>query len=185
MTTGGAPERYVGRMNMKKTVLTFGIISGIVSSLMMLGTVPFMHQIGFDRGLIVGYTAIVLSFLLVFFGIRSYREQSGGTITFGRAFTVGILITLISCLFYIATWQLVYFKLQPDFMDKWEAYAVEQVRAEGGGPEKIEATRRQMRSFKEAYDNPLTNAAYTFIEPFPVGLLITLVSAAALRRRAV
>src|SRR5215831_18846256 len=132
MTTGGAPERYVGRMNMKKTVLTFGIISGIVSSLMMLGTVPFMHQIGFDRGLIVGYTAIVLSFLLVFFGIRSYREQSGGTITFGRAFTVGILITLISCLFYIATWQLVYFKLQPDFMDKWEAYAVEQVRAEGG-----------------------------------------------------
>jgi Protein of unknown function (DUF4199) len=184
MTTGDAPGRYVPRMNMKKTVVTFGVISGVVSSLMMLGTVPFMHQIGFDHGLVIGYTAIVLSFLLVFFGIRSYREQSGGTITFGRAFTVGILITLISCVFYIATWQLIYFKLQPDFMDKWGAYAVEKVRAEGGTPEKIDATRRQIESFKQAYDNPLTNAAYTFIEPFPVGLLVTLISARVLRRPA-
>jgi hypothetical protein len=119
---------------------------------MMLGTIPFMHRIGFEHGLVVGYTTIVLSFLLVFFGIRSYREQAGGAITFGRAFNVGILITLISCVFYVATWQLIYFKLQPGFMDKWEAYAVEKVRADGGTPEAVEATRRQMRSFKEAYD---------------------------------
>jgi hypothetical protein len=170
-------------MAMKKIVLTFGLISGAVSSLMMLGTIPFMHRIGFDHGLVVGYTAIVLSFLLVSFGIRSYREQSGGAITFGRGFTVGILITLISCVFYVATWQLIYFKLQPDFMAKWETYAVEKARAEGAAPEKIEATRQQMRQFKEAYDNPVTNAAYTFLEPFPVGLLITVISAAALRRR--
>ena len=183
MTTARTANGKVPRMSMKKTVLTFGIISGFVSSLMMLGTVPFMHRIGFDHGLVVGYTAIVLSFLLVFFGIRSYREQAGGAITFGRAFTVGILITLISCVFYVATWQLIYFKLQPGFMDRWETYAVERVRANGGTPEAIEATRRQLRSFKEAYDNPLTNAAYTFIEPFPVGLLVTVISAAALRRR--
>ena len=170
-------------MNMKKTVVTFGVISGVVSSLMMLATVPFMHRIGFDHGLVIGYTAIVLSFLLVFFGIRSYREQSGGVITFTRGFTVGILITLISCLFYIATWQLIYFKLQPDFMEKWEAYAVEKVRAEGGTPERIESTRREIESFKRAYDKPLMNAAYTFIEPFPVGLLVTVVSAAVLRRK--
>jgi hypothetical protein len=170
-------------MTMKKTVLTFGLISGAMSSLMMLATVPLMHRIGFDHGLVIGYTAIVLSFLLVFFGIRSYREQAGGGITFGRAFTVGILITLISCVFYVATWQLIYFKLQPGFMDKWEAYAVEKVRADGGTPEAVEAARRQIRTFKEAYDNPLTNAAYTFVEPFPVGLLVTLISAAALRRK--
>src|SRR5262245_41206444 len=89
---------------MKKTVLTFGLISGVVSSLLMLLTVPFIDRIGFDRGVFVGYTAIVLSFLLVFFGIKSYRENvGGGEITFGRAFTVGILITLISCVFYVLT----------------------------------------------------------------------------------
>jgi hypothetical protein len=67
-------------------------------------------------------------------------------------------------------------------VDKWEAYAVEKARAEGGTPEAVEATRRQIRSFKEAYDNPLTSAAYTFVEPFPVGLLVTMISAALLRR---
>jgi hypothetical protein len=170
-------------MNMKRTVLTFGLISGVVSSALMLCTLPFMHRIGLDLGLIVGYTGIVLSFLLVTFGIRAYREQNGGAMTFTRGFTVGILITLISCVFYVATWELIYFKLQPDFMANWETHAVEKVRAEGGSPEKVEATRQQLRSFKEAYDNPLTNAAYTFIEPFPVGLLITVISAAALRRR--
>ncbi len=76
---------------MKKTVLTFGLISGAMSSVLMLSTVPFIDRIGFDKGVIVGYTAIVLSFLLVFFGIRSYRENvGGGQITFGRALSVGL-----------------------------------------------------------------------------------------------
>ena len=87
---------------MKKTVLTFGLISGAISALMMFATLPVIDKIGFDTGAIVGYTAIVLSFLLVFFGIRSYRENvGGGTITFGRAFAVGILITVISLLWGI------------------------------------------------------------------------------------
>ncbi len=36
---------------------------------------------------------------------------------------------------------------------------------------------------KALYDNPLFNAAVTFLEPFPVGRLITLVSAVILRKR--
>jgi len=84
---------------MKKTVLTFGLISAALSSVMMLLTVPFMDRITrSDLGEYVGYTLILLSFLLVFFGVRSYRDNvGGGTVTFGRAFTVGILITLLSC----------------------------------------------------------------------------------------
>ena len=63
---------------MKKTVLTFGVISGVIISALMLATIPFMHQIGFSRGMVIGYTTMVLAFLLVFFGIRSYRENVGG-----------------------------------------------------------------------------------------------------------
>jgi hypothetical protein len=94
---------------MKKTVLTFGLISGVATTGMMLATLPFVDAIGFDKGELVGYTALVLSFLLVFFGIRSYRQHDGaGRITFGRAFGVGILITLITCAFYVATWEVIY-----------------------------------------------------------------------------
>ncbi len=169
---------------MKKTVLTFGLISGAVSMLLMYSTIPFMHRIGFDKGLVVGYTGIVVSLLLVPFGIRSYRENVGaGKITFGRAFAVGILITLISCICYVVAWEIAYFNFLPDFADKYTAYAVEKARASGASQQAIEATVQEMKNMKSLLDNPLTNAAMTFIEPFPVGLIITLISSAILRKK--
>ena len=169
---------------MKKTVLTFGVISGVISSVLMLSTIPFIDRIGFDRGVIVGYTAMVLSFLLVFFGIRSYRENIGdGTISFGRAFAVGILITLISCVFYVVTWQVVYYKLLPDFHDTFINWMIEQARNSGGTQAEIAAKIEEAKRFGEMYRNPLVNIAYTFIEPLPVGLLITLISSLILRRK--
>jgi len=168
--------------SMKRIVLTFGLISGAIASLLMLLQIPLIDRVGFERMEVVGYTAIIASMLLVFFGIRAYREHAGGVVTFGRAFTVGILITLVSCACYVATWQVVYFNFAPDFMDRYSAYAIERVRASGASQSEIDATARRMRDFKELYDKPLVNAAFTFMEPFPIGLLVTLVSAAVLRR---
>jgi Protein of unknown function (DUF4199) len=169
---------------MKKTVLTFGLISGALSSLMMVATVPFLHKVSFDKGAVIGYTAIVLSFLLVFFGIRSYRDNAGnGQITFTKAFAIGISITLISCIFYVVTWEILYFNFLPDFMDKYGAYMIEKLKAAGAGPAAIQAQLEQIRKYKEIEDNPFLNAAMTFIEPFPIGLAITLLSAAVLRRK--
>jgi hypothetical protein len=169
---------------MKKTVLTFGLISGAMMALMMLATVPFIHRIGFDKGAFVGYTSMVLSFLLVFFGIRSYRENVGaGTITFGKAFSIGILITLISCACYVITWEIVYFFFMTDFADKYSAYAVEKARASGASQQVLEATRQQMKDLKVMMDNPFINGALSFLEPFPVGLLITIISAVILRKK--
>jgi Protein of unknown function (DUF4199) len=170
---------------MKKTVLTFGLISGALSSVMMVATIPFAHQIGFNKALIVGYTTIVLSFLLVFFGIRSYRDNVGnGQITFAKAFAVGICITLISCMFYVATWEILYFKFMPDFMDNYGAHTVEQLKASGASPAVVEAQVQKLEKLKQQYKNPLYNSLMTFIEPFPVGLVITLISAAVLRKKA-
>jgi hypothetical protein len=169
---------------MKKTILTFGLISGALSSLMMVATVPFMDKIGFDKGEYFGYTAIVLSFLLVFFGIRSYRDNVGnGQITFTKGFAVGISITLISCIFYVVTWEVLYFNFLHDFMDKYGAYMVEKLKASGASPAAVQAQLQQLKKYKELYENPLFNAAITFIEPFPIGLVITLISAAVLRRK--
>jgi uncharacterized membrane protein (DUF485 family) len=170
---------------MKKTVLTFGLISGAVAAVLMFATVPFIYRIGFDKGVVVGYTGIVVSLLLVPFGIRSYRENvGGGSITFGRAFAVGILITVISCVCYVVAWEIVYFNFLPDFAEKYTAYAIEKARASGASQQVIEATLQEMKSMKALLDNPLFNAAITFTEPFPIGLIVTLVSAAILRRKA-
>jgi len=170
---------------MKKTVLTFGLISGALSSLMMVATVPFEDKIGFDRAEVVGYTIIVLSFLLVFFGIRSYRDNVGnGQITFTKAFAVGISITLITCLCYVVTWEVLYFNFLHDFMDKYGAYMLAKLKASGASPAAVQAQVQQLKKYKELYENLLYNAAVTFIEPFPIGLVITLISAAVLRKKA-
>lgn len=169
---------------MKKTILTFGLISGVVSLLMMAVTMLVSNRIGLDRGTIVGYTTIVLSFLLVFFGIRSYRDNmSEGQITFARGFSIGISITLISCAFYVVGWEILYFNFMPDFMDKYAAHEVAKATASGASPARIQALLAQMKHYKELEDNPLTNAAMTFLEPFPVGLIITLISAGILRKK--
>jgi Protein of unknown function (DUF4199) len=170
---------------MKKTVLTFGLISGALSSLMMVATVPFAHRIGFNQALVVGYTTIVLSFLLVFFGIRSYRDNvSDGQITFTKAFAVGISITLISCIFYVVTWEILYFNFMHDFMDNYGAATIEKLKASGASPAAVQAQVEHLKKFKEQYENPLFNSLMTFIEPFPVGLAITLFPAAILRKKA-
>ena len=169
---------------MKKTVLTFGLIGGAIMAAMMFATLPFMDKIGFDRGEIVGYTTMILAFLLVFFGIRSYRENvGGGQVSFGRAFAVGILITMVACVCYVVAWEIIYFKFLPDFVDKYAGYAVEKVRASGASQQVIDAKLEQMKSFKAMYDNPFINAAITFVEPFPIGLIVTLISAGVLRKK--
>ena len=169
---------------MKKTVLTFGLISGAILAVMMFSTLPFLDRIGFNKGELIGYTTMVLSFLMVFFGIRSYRENvSGGQITFGRAFAVGILITLVSCVCYVVAWEILYYKFMPGFVEKYANYMIEKARASGAGQQAIEAQLQQMKSFKAMYDNPLINAAISFLEPLPVGLIITLISAAILRKK--
>jgi hypothetical protein len=170
---------------MKKTVLTFGLISGAISSLMMVATVPFAHRIGFSKALVVGYTTIVLSFLLVFFGIRSYRDNVGnGQITFTKAFAVGISITLISCIFYVVTWEILYFNFMHGFTDNYGAHTIEKLKASGASPAAVQVQVQQLKKFKEQYENPLFNSLMTFIEPFPIGLGITLISAAFLRKKA-
>jgi hypothetical protein len=169
---------------MKKIVLTFGCLSGAVSAAMMFATLPFIDRIGFDTGAIVGYTGIVLSFLFVFFGVRAYRERLGGApLTFGRAFGVGILITLISCVFYVVAWEIVYFNFLPDFADTYSSHVLDQLRASGAAQAVIEAKTQEMADFKAMYDYLPFNVAITFIEPFPIGLLMTVISALALRRK--
>jgi hypothetical protein len=170
---------------MKKTILTFGLISGAISSLMMALAMPLEDKIGFGTGAeILGYTTIVLSLLLVFFGIRSYRDQAlGGRITFTQAFAAGISITLISCICYVVTWEVIYFNFLPDFTAKYSAHLVEKAKASGASPAAIQAKLVEIQKFQKMYDNPFFNAMITFIEPFPIGLAITVISAAVLRKK--
>jgi|SRR5579884_4170214 len=170
---------------MKKTVLTFGLIAGAIISVLMGGSLLLAHKIGSGHSMVVGYTIMVASFLLIYFGVRSYRDNVlGGQISFGRAFACGILITLVTTACYVATWEVLYFNFMPHFMDSYFAAQIHKVESSGRDAASIAAQVAAIQHSQQLYQNPFVNMAYTFMEPLPVGLLITLISAAVLRRKA-
>ena len=184
MATGRGPARQIAAM--KKIVLTFGLISGGILALLTAIHVPLVTRGTFSpgSGMIIGFSTMILAFTAVFFGIRAYRDNlGGGAITFGRAFKVGILIALITCAVYVIGWEIVYWGFIPDFEEKYAALTLERLRESGATPEKIAAETEKMEDFKRLYKNPLYNVGVTFLEIFPVGLIMTLISAAILRRK--
>jgi hypothetical protein len=167
---------------MKRTVWTFGLIAGAIMAAMMFATIPFLEHD--DKAEIIGYTTMIVAFLMVFFGIRSYRDNvMGGTIGFGRAFKVGILITLVASACYVASWEVMYHTMMPDFVEKYAAQVIERAKASGAAEAQVEERRQEMAKFAVMYRNPLFNVGMTFLEVFPVGLVVVLVSSGVLSRR--
>lgn len=168
---------------MKKIVWTFGLISGAIMAVFMAATLPFMGDHGVSS-LIVGYAGMVAAFLLVFFGVRSYRDNVlGGQIGFGRAFGTGILIAAIASVCYVAAWEVIYHNFMPDFYEKYAQSSVERARSSGKSDAEVAKVQAQMNDMVRRTGNPLVEPVAIFGEPFPVGFVFALVSAGVLRRK--
>jgi hypothetical protein len=170
---------------MRKIVLTFGLIAGAILSAMLLLTAPFADAIGLGMGQVIGFTTMVLAFLLIFVGVKTYRDTvAGGTIRFGRAFLVGGLIGVVATLCYVATWEVIYFnKLAGDYAMKYEEMTLKKERDKGATEAQLAATKAKIQEQMVMYNKPLFNAAVTFLEPLPVALILSLISAGVLSRR--
>ena len=169
---------------MARGIWTFGMISGGILALAMIVAIPLAARgaITFDNAEVVGYSSMLLAFIMIFLGIRSERERRGGAITFGEAFKTGLGIALVASAVYVITWQILYFGFLPDFADKYADHVLASMRAKGATAAAIEAETLKMEQFKRLYVNPLFNIGMTFIEVFPIALVIALISSAILRR---
>ena len=169
---------------MKKIIFTCGLIGGAISTIGYLYSMISGHQVGWDWSMVFGYASMLLAFSLIFVGIRQYRDRHlGGTIKFGKAFLVGLYITLVASSVYVLVWLFYYYNFAPDFMEEYSTHYLEKMRAAGASAAEIEAATKEMASFGEMYKNPLFNALITYTEILPVGLLVSLVAAAILKRK--
>jgi hypothetical protein len=170
---------------MNNIVLKYGLISGLILFVACAIHWPLMAKgvIPDPWGFVVGYSTMLLAFTAVFFGIRAYRDKQGGELTFGRGLKVGLLIALITCAFYVIGWEIVYWNFLPDYGARYAATKLAQMQADGASAAEIATTRAEMAEFQELYANPIYNVAMTLMEIFPVGLIVSLISAAILRRK--
>lgn len=172
-------------IKMKQTILRYGLISGAIAAVLMLASAFYFRSTAdFKYGAYFGYVGIFLSMIFVFVGVRHYREAvAGGVLSFGKGFQIGLLIAIISCVCYVLTWFFVYEFIMPDFMDQYMAHSLAQLQQSGAGQAEIERFTAEMNQFKEMYKNPLVRFGLTFLEPFPMGFLVSLISAFVLRKR--
>ena len=170
---------------MTPIVLTFGLIYGAVMAAMFVITYQFHDEIGFDKGMVIGYTTMVVAGLLIYFGVRAYRDNIGkGVLSFGRGFTVGALIAVVAGVVYVATWETIYFGGFADgYFEKYTAHTMAKARADGETQAQLDERAATLAKYARLYRNPVFNSAMTFMEPLPVGLLLALISAGLLRRR--
>lgn len=177
-------ERKERLTQVKKIVWTFGLIAGAIMAGSFFIALPFHDAIGFEKGMVLGYTSMVAAFLLVYFGIRSYRDNiGGGVVGFGRAVAVGTLIVVVASSLYVAAWEAYYYTHGTDYIEKYQAHIIEKEKARGATHAELDKIVADNEKFVTLYENPVVNSALTFLEPLPVGILITLVSAGVLRRR--
>jgi ethanolamine transporter EutH len=171
---------------MKKVILTYGLIAGAIVAGFMFATMPLYNNetLDFSNGEVIGYSSMVIALSMVFFGIKSCRDNHfNGHISFGKAVKVGLFITLIAAVMYALAWEICYQTVASDFLDKMMEHQVVEVRKAGGGKAEEEAAIKQFESLKSWYEVPILRFGITMTELLPVGIVITLVSAALLKRK--
>ena len=174
---------------MQKNVIIYGLIAGtIVSTIMLLSINLIGHDeasnIDLSTSMLIGYASMVIAFSLVFVGIRNYRNKyNGGVISFGMAFKVGILIVLVASTMYVVAWLINYFFFTPDFIERYSAQVIAELKAGGASQAEIDKEAKSMESFAKMYKNPFFNAMITYVEILPVGLVVTVISSLILKRR--
>ena len=170
---------------MKKIVLVCGIIAGLVVSAMgVVSTAVFCKSGDFQNGMIYGYTSMILAFSLIFVGVKKFRDKyNNGVVSFGKAFKVGLLITLVASTFYVITWLINFHVFMPDFYDRYFMRELDQLKASGASAAKIAEKTQEMTKMKEWSKNEFFVIIMTYVEILPVGLIVTLITALILKKK--
>ena len=169
---------------MNRIIVICGLISGaLVSTFMVCSMAVCYRKEAFEGNMLLGYAAMLLSFSIVFVGIKNYSDKyAGGSVCVWCAFKIGLYITLVASTVYVIVWLIDYYLFIPDFMDKYTAHLLRQFQAEGPTAAELDAKVVELAGYKEMYQNPLMVILWTYAEILPVGLVVTLISALILKK---
>jgi hypothetical protein len=140
---------------MRKVTLIFGLLAGVIVSVFMVIIMKLCENgtISFDNSDFIGYGSMVIALSMIFFGIKSYRDNfQNGAIKFGKGLQVGMLITLVASLLYAAAGE-TYYQIDPEgqaaMMDKYANHHINKMKEQGASPAEIEQKVKEMAGMKE------------------------------------
>lgn len=164
---------------MTNNIFKKGILGGIIVSIVTTSMVFYMKaNPGQEPNAIIGFISMFLAFIFVILGIKQEREINNGAITFGRAFLTGLGISLVISTIYVLVWLVIYYNFFPDFMEKYSEMVLKHTN-----PEELAAKTTEMNQMKEWYKNPLMIILLTYMEIFPIGIVVSLIGALILKKK--
>ena len=170
---------------MNRNTIVFGLIAGLISSIwfIFLAFADSSH-FNYDNGMVYGYVTMLIALSFVFVGVKNYRDKfNNGSISFGKAFKVGLYISLIASTVYVVMWLIDYYFFIPDFLDTMERSYTAKLEGSGATADELVKHKQEMAQYKEWYKNPFFTAALTYMEILPVGLIMSLSAAVILKRK--
>ncbi len=175
-------------MNLKYA-LKYGGIAGLIMIVSWFVTNQLLgsengETMDFGSSELLGYVSMLLAFSMVFLGVKSYRDkESGGAITFGKAFLIGLYIVLVTSVIYVVGWMTYYPNFMADFPDQYMQSQITQLQESGVTGEELAMKKEEIASWMEWYKKPYNMAGMTFVEIFPIGLIVALISAVIWRKK--
>jgi hypothetical protein len=168
---------------MLKTILIYGAVAGLIVGVpLTVLTLSMSGEHMMKWGMLVGYATMLLAFTTIFVAIKAQRDgPGGGVIRFLPAFGLGIGIAFVASLVYVAAWEIGSGLSGGDFAAVYSHAMIEKQKAAGVSGADLARYAADMESFRRSYANPLFRLPMTFIEIFPVGLLVSLIAAGLLR----
>lgn len=170
---------------MKKNILVSGLIGGAFLSIVLVYSIYLCYtREDFEGNMALGFASMILAFSLIFIAVKNYRDKhNGGVVTFGKAFMIGLYISLIASSMYVITWLIDYYLFVPDFMDKFTEHTMKAATAKGATTAELAKETEKMNWYKDMYKSPVMVVLLTYMEVFPIGLIISLISALILKRK--
>lgn len=167
---------------MLRKILVHGVIAGLVVGIpLFVLTVGWNGHRQLSGSVVLGYTIMLIALSAVFTGIKNYRDRDlGGVIGFWHAVGLGLGISLVAGIFYVAAWEAALAVTHWDFAGSYADATIAQAKAKGTTGAALAKLVDEMRQFRTEYANPLYRLPMSFTEIFPVGVLVTLVSAGLL-----
>jgi Protein of unknown function (DUF4199) len=170
---------------MLRNILTYGVIAGLAVGIpLSVITLSFSGHQMLTYGMLIGYTIMLIALSAVFVGVKRHRDVDlGGVIGFWQALALGLAISFVAGVIYVVAWETACAIAGIDFASAYSAAMIAQQKAAGVSGAALAKFVAGMNDFKTEYANPLYRWPMTFLEIFPVGVLVSLISAALLRNR--
>ena len=164
---------------MRKIVISYGLTAAAISAVMWTGLALLMkNSVDYGSSMWVGYAAMLLSTFIIYFAMTNYRDNvNGGEIKFLKAALIGFYISLIYAVLYVVSWTIISSILLPDYMDNYIANEIANIQNSNLPAAEMSEKLAEMENYKTMFKNPWTVAAFVFMEPWPVAIIVTLVSA--------